>query len=153
MTETLCSFSIVCFRLMYGSSKVVFSIFITLFVLKIIVNHHDDFISKLHVPKPQKQVSKRQTEQRKFYFVKQDIYSEIMIFLVELDSLFLTNWGFYLYAEFLKKLLYYIQCIVQGKTKSTLASDLPKGFRQNGRDFILLTMNFKIISIPGDHHC
>ena len=76
---------------MYAASKVVFSIFVTLFVLKIIVNHHDDFISKFHVPKPHKQVLKGQTEYRKFYFVKQDIYNKIMIFLVELDSSFLTK--------------------------------------------------------------
>ena len=76
---------------MYVSSKIVFSIFVTLFVLKIIVDNRDDFISKFHAPKPQKQVSKGQTEQRKLYFVKEDIYSEIMIFLVELDSSFLTK--------------------------------------------------------------
>ena len=36
------------------------------------------------------------------------------------------------------------------KLWGTLANDLPRGFRRNGQDFILLVMNFKIISIPGD---
>ena len=34
----------------------------------------------------------------------------------------------------------------------TLSDDLPKGFKQNGRDFILLIINFKIKSLGTLHY-